>query len=132
MRKVYSLNQKWKQISLSYDNITLYTKCVDNNSVFAYNYDEGDDNMPTSVINVRVDSELKKEAEILFNDLGLNMSTAITMFLRSSVINEGIPFKIKRRDPNEQTLAAFRDAIEGKNMVGPFKSVSELFEDLNA
>lgn len=43
--------------------------------------------MATSNINVRVDSELKEEAEDLFKDLGLNMSTAITMFLKSAVSN---------------------------------------------
>ena len=48
--------------------------------------------MATTNINVRVDSELKKSAESLFSDLGLNMSTASTMFLKNAVSNEGIPF----------------------------------------
>ncbi len=46
--------------------------------------------MATTNINVRVDSELKKSAESLFSDLGLNMSTAITMFLKSAVSHEGM------------------------------------------
>ena len=41
--------------------------------------------MATTNINIRVDSELKQSAEELFNDLGLNMSSAITMFLKSAV-----------------------------------------------
>ena len=49
--------------------------------------------MATANINVRVDSSLKQAAESLFSDLGLNMSTAITMFLKSAVSYDGIPFE---------------------------------------
>ena len=48
--------------------------------------------MATTNINVRVDANLKQSAEALFADLGLNMSTAITMFLKSAVNHDGIPF----------------------------------------
>lgn len=49
--------------------------------------------MSTTNINVRVDTDLKKSAETLFNDLGLNMSSAITMFLKSAVSHDGIPLR---------------------------------------
>lgn len=88
--------------------------------------------MSNTNINIRIDSDLKKNADELFNDLGLNMSTAITMFLRSAVNNNGIPFEVKRKNPNAETLAAIRDVLERKNVVGPFDSVSDLLEDLNA
>ena len=52
--------------------------------------------MPTTNINIRVDTELKQSAEALFNDLGLNMSVAITMFLKNAVSHDGIPFDVKR------------------------------------
>ena len=57
--------------------------------------------MSTTNINIRVNTELKKSAELLFDDLGLNMSTAITMFLKSAVNHNGIPFEVKRvvREP---------------------------------
>lgn len=55
--------------------------------------------MATANINVRVDSSLKQAAESLFSDLGLNMSTAITMFLKSAVSYDGIPFEVRRRSP---------------------------------
>ncbi len=61
---------------------------------------EGDNTTATTNINVKVDEELKKDADKLFCDLGLNMSTAITMFLKSAVNNDGIPFEIKRKEPN--------------------------------
>ena len=62
--------------------------------------------MATTNINVRVDSALKQEAEALFNDLGLNMSSAINMFLRSAVNYDGIPFELKRSTLNAETRAA--------------------------
>lgn len=62
--------------------------------------------MATTNVNVKVDEELKKDADKLFPDLGLNMSTAITMFLKSAVNNDGIPFEIKRKEPNAQTISA--------------------------
>lgn len=61
--------------------------------------------MNTTNINVRVSAELKKQAEELFEDLGLSMSSAITLFLKSAVNNDGIPFDIKRT-PNAVTRKA--------------------------
>ncbi|MDE6971183.1 MAG: type II toxin-antitoxin system RelB/DinJ family antitoxin [Eubacterium sp.] len=62
--------------------------------------------MAATNINVRVDAILKQEAEALFNDLGLNMSSAMNLFLRSAIMFNGIPFEIKRQIPNEETKAA--------------------------
>ena len=59
--------------------------------------------MATTNINIRVDSELKQSAEELFNDLGLNMSSAITIFLKSVVSYDGIPFELKRNALNTKT-----------------------------
>lgn len=49
-------------------------------------------------LNIRLDDELKKEAERLFTDIGLSMTAAITLFLKQSVSNGGIPFEIRRRN----------------------------------
>lgn len=65
--------------------------------------------MATTNINVRVDANLKQSAEALFADLGLNMSTAITMFLKSAVNHDGIPFEVKRISPNAETKAALAE-----------------------
>jgi DNA-damage-inducible protein J len=65
--------------------------------------------MATTNINVRVDKELKQSAESLFADLGLNMSTAITMFLKSAVNHDGIPFEVRRGTPNAETRAALAE-----------------------
>ena len=71
--------------------------------------------MATTNINVRVDASLKKDAEKLFNELGLNMSSAITMFLKSAVSYEGIPFEIKRIRPNAETKAALNEYLDMKD-----------------
>ena len=71
--------------------------------------------MATMNINVRVDAALKKDAEKLFNELGLNMSSAITMFLKSAVSYEGIPFEIKRIRPNVETKAALDEYLDMKD-----------------
>ena len=53
----------------------------------------------TSAINVNVPSDVKDEANKLFNNLGLNMSTAINIFLKRAIYERGIPFEIKDYDP---------------------------------
>lgn len=50
--------------------------------------------MATTSITIRMDENLKKQAEILFEDMGLNMTTAITMFTKAVVRQNKIPFEI--------------------------------------
>lgn len=87
--------------------------------------------MATTNINVRVDSALKQEAEALFNDLGLNMSSAINMFLRSAIMHNGIPFEIKRQTLNEETKAALCEYEEMKKNPGNYKRNESFDEVLN-
>ena len=84
--------------------------------------------MATTNINVRVDAELKKSAEALFNDPGLNMSTAITMFLKSAVNHDGIPFEIRRQTPNAETKAALAEYSEMKKHPENYKRYSSFDE----
>ena len=51
-----------------------------------------------STIAVRVDDELKKEATLIFNELGLDMSTAVKLFLKQSVLTRSIPFELSLKD----------------------------------
>lgn len=80
-------------------------------------------------IHISVDGELKVNATKLFKELGIDMTTAITIFLKQSVAKQGIPFMIEKGNP--LTLQAVQDANEGK-VCGGFSSVDELMEDLNA
>lgn len=87
--------------------------------------------MATTNINVRVDSGLKQEAEALFNDLGLTMSSAINMFLRSAVIHDGIPFEIKRQTPNAETKAALDEYEEMEKNPDNYKRYDSFDEVLD-
>ena len=86
----------------------------------------------TTNLNIRVDEDLKREAEAIYAELGLNMSTAMNIFLRYSVRYGGIPFELRIDKPNMETLAAIDDVNNDRNMSKAFESVSEMLEDLNA
>lgn len=87
--------------------------------------------MATTNINVRVDAALKQEAEALFNDLGLNLSSAINMFLRSAVIHDGIPFEVKRYyTPNAETKAVLDEYEAMKKNPGNYKRYDSFDEVL--
>jgi len=88
--------------------------------------------MATTNLNIRIDADLKKQAEQIFNELGLNMSTALTVFLRQTIRSNGIPFDLRLEVPNEETLAAINDVNLNRNMSKPFHSVKALMEDLDA
>lgn len=68
--------------------------------------------MQTANINIRTDSKLKKKADSLYNKLGLNMSTAINMFLMESVRTNSLPLTLKLNEPNEDTLKAIEESKE--------------------
>jgi len=79
-----------------------------------------------------MDVELKKQAEKLFSELGMNMTTAFNVFVRQSVRQGGIPFEIKLDTPNAETIAAMEDVDNNRNMSHTFSSVDELMRNLNA
>lgn len=84
-----------------------------------------------TTINIRVDEQLKKDSERIFDDLGLGMTSALTIFLKAVVRNNGIPFMLEI--PNKDTLAAFReveDIRSGKKQAKRYQSASDLRKDL--
>ena len=70
---------------------------------------------------IRLDADLRQEAEQLFADLGLNLSTAMNIFLRKAVEVGGIPFEVCRSRPNAETLAAIREAYADSQYFGNHK-----------
>lgn len=80
--------------------------------------------MTTKSITIRIDEELKNEAERLYTDLGLNMTTALTAFIRQSVRQQAIPFTISRNIPNKETLEAFAETEEILKHPEKYKSYS--------
>ena len=84
-------------------------------------------------VSIRIDNLLKKQAEDLFADLGLNMTTALTIFLRQAVRSQGIPFEITRSF-NAETVAAMEEAqrIARDPNVKGYTDLDQLFADLKA
>jgi len=64
----------------------------------------------TTNLTIRIDKELKEQAEHLFFELGMNMTTAFTIFLRQAVRQKKIPFEITLNVPNAETMAAIEEA----------------------
>lgn len=65
--------------------------------------------MESTNLNIRIDKEVKLAAEKIFEALGLNMTTAVNMFLRQVIRENGIPFELKLRVPNDTTLATIEE-----------------------
>ena len=65
--------------------------------------------MATTNLNIRVDKDIKDQADRIYSELGMNMTTAINMFLRTTIREHGIPFSLKLDVPNEVTAAAIEE-----------------------
>ena len=65
--------------------------------------------MATTNLNLRTDKEIKEAAEKIYSSLGLNMTTAINMFLRASIRESGIPFDLKLNVPSDETIKAIEE-----------------------
>ena len=72
--------------------------------------------MATSTLQIRIDSDLRKEADELFAHAGLDMSSAVRLFLRQSVIRRRLPFEVLSENPDpfwsEANQRALRESIE--------------------
>ena len=90
--------------------------------------------MSTAVLQTRVDMQIKKEAEMLFDSLGLDTSTAIRLFLKQAVNQQKIPFEIippQEEIFSAQTVAAIEEAkkISVDPSVKSYSTADELLED---
>ena len=86
----------------------------------------------TTNVSIRMDVKLKKEAELLFKELGLNMTTALNVFLKQAVREQCLPFEVSLNVPNAETIAAMSDAKNNRNMSKKFDNVSDLLKDLKS
>lgn len=80
----------------------------------------------TAMTHARLTPEVKEKAEAILKSLGISISTAYEMFYRQIIAHQGIPFEV--RLPNEDTLAAMKDARRGRGK--KYDSVETMFEDL--
>lgn len=86
----------------------------------------------TTPTQIRIDSEIKKQANELFSAIGLDMSTAVNLFLYQCVLRGGLPFNVERPKYNDETLAAMAEAmrISKDSNVKGYTSVEEAKKDL--
>ncbi|EEZ91380.1 addiction module antitoxin, RelB/DinJ family [Mobiluncus mulieris 28-1] len=66
--------------------------------------------MATTSFSVRLDSQVKAQSEQLFQDLGMTLTTAINVFLRQAIQAGGLPFEVKKADPNRETWQALLES----------------------
>ena len=79
-----------------------------------------------------MDSDLKAQADALFSELGMNLSTAFNIFVRQSLREGGIPFEIHTERPNKETIAAMLEAerIAKDPNVKHYSAVEEALREL--
>ncbi|MDR2589156.1 MAG: type II toxin-antitoxin system RelB/DinJ family antitoxin [Spirochaetales bacterium] len=75
-------------------------------------------------IQIRIDDKTKMAADELFASLGLDLSTAIRMFLAAALRTNGLPFPV-RRSPDAESLDAMEDVRLNRNLHGPYKTAQE-------
>lgn len=83
--------------------------------------------------NISLDADLKKNSQALFADLGMDLATAITIFLKQSLRVQGFPFPIQREITNAETVAAMNEFYEMKanpEQYKRFSSFREAIEDV--
>ena len=84
----------------------------------------------TDTLHIRVEPSVKQKAEKTLNDLGLSITEAVNVFLNQVILNDGIPFEIRKPKLNKETMQAIEDTKKGKNLSKTFNNVDEMFEEL--
>ena len=117
--------------------MNIFVQCIEFFVQIAYNISEKESDIMaksnTSNISIRMDSNLKAAAEELYEELGMNLSTAFNIFVRQSLRERGIPFKITEGTQNKETVSAMLEAeriAKNPNVKG-YRDVDELFADLD-
>ena len=89
--------------------------------------------MATTSMNIRMDTEVKRKAQLIFAELGMDTTTAVNLFLRQVIRTQSIPFELKAELPNEETLAAIEEARmmkQNPSMGKRYQDVDAMLEDL--
>lgn len=87
--------------------------------------------MARTSTNISLDPQLKQESQELFADLGIDLSTAITLFLKQSLRVQGLPFAVTREKPNAETIAALNEYNEMKAHPEKYKRYSSFRDAMN-
>ena len=82
----------------------------------------------TKAIQIRVEEKLKHDADLIFEDLGLDTPTAIRLFLKKVVVSKSIPFELKVSHTENGFTSEFEEEVlkaSKEENIGPFKSAKE-------
>lgn len=84
----------------------------------------------SAMIHARVEPKIKENVEDIFSELGLNMTSAINLFFKQVILNNGLPFRVNI--PNEKTRLAIEEVRKNmkSNKKARFKSASDLLDSL--
>lgn len=89
----------------------------------------------TANINLRIEPDVKAQADAVFSSLGISITDAINVFLHASIMEGGFPFQPRQPRYNRETLTAMQEAkdiMEGKVEAKRYSSLSDLLEDMDA
>ena len=79
---------------------------------------------------IKIDAKTKKEAQELFKDMGMSLTTAVNIFLKQAVREQRIPFYVGQPKYKEEVYQAMRDVEQGKNLSKSYRSAKEMIEDI--
>ena len=88
--------------------------------------------MKDAVITIKLNKKIKEEFQKFCDDVGLNPSVAINMYINHVVNNQELPFSIK--SPNKETIEALEeseDMLKHPEKYKSYSSVDDMFKDLN-
>ena len=85
--------------------------------------------MKSEMLSTRIDHDTKVAFTYICDEVGLSPSQAIKMFAKAVINHGGIPFDVKAKQPNSQTLEAIKQLEEG--LGNKVKDVNELFAELS-
>lgn len=81
--------------------------------------------------NISLDADLKKASQELYSDLGMDLTTAVTIFLKQSLRVQGLPFSVTRENPNAETIAAMNEYYTMKAHPERYKRYSSIHDAID-
>ena len=95
-------------------------------------YEKEDSSMASVATQIRIDSKVKEQATAIFHSLGLDMSSAVNIFLRYCVVYGGLPFEVRIPNYNQEVLEALMECRNnsGDDSVPGYDNMSDLKDSL--
>ena len=82
------------------------------------------------IVSTSIKARTKKEAQELFKDMGMSLTTAVNIFLKQAVREQRIPFYVGQPKYKEEVYQAMRDVEQSKNLSKSYRSAKEMIEDI--